>query len=117
MAMKRVLILFLVFLVIEEQVLQKALAKDEFVRVNGVHLMLDGKPFYGNGFNTHWLMTSASNPYERSKVTKAFEQAVGCNLTIGRTMACSDGGSNPLQSSPGVYSENMFQVCFFCAQA
>ncbi|KAL8225829.1 hypothetical protein R6Q57_018386 [Mikania cordata] len=99
------------FLLIKQQWCQQPLTPvdDMFVRVKGVHLTLNGAPFYANGFNAYWLMEVASNPDQRSKVTRAFHEAVSSSLMIGRTWAFSDGGSNALQYSPGVYNENMFQ--------
>ncbi|XP_074272755.1 mannan endo-1,4-beta-mannosidase 7-like [Silene latifolia] len=80
-----------------------------FVRREGVQFKLNGKEFYRNGFNAYWLMYEASFPSERQKVTNVFQEAASYSLTIARTWAFSDGGSRPLQSSPGVYNEQMFQ--------
>ncbi|XP_076953190.1 mannan endo-1,4-beta-mannosidase 7-like [Bidens hawaiensis] len=106
-----VLFLFPFFLLIQQQWCLQLLANvdDGFVRVNGAHFTLSGAPFYANGFNAYWLMDVASNPSQRSKVISAFQEAVNSSLVIGRTWAFSDGGSNALQYSPGVYNENMFQ--------
>ncbi|KAI3762825.1 hypothetical protein L1987_53267 [Smallanthus sonchifolius] len=105
------LYLFPFFLLIQQQrCLQLPSALDDgFVGINGVQLTLNGAPFYANGFNAYWLMDVASNPFQRSKVTSAFQEAVSSSLMIARTWAFSDGGSNALQSSPGVYNEKMFQ--------
>ncbi|KAK4794342.1 hypothetical protein SAY86_012336 [Trapa natans] len=83
--------------------------RDGFVATSGVHFMLDGSPFYGNGFNAYWLMFLGSDPAQRSKVSLAFEEATSHGLTIGRAWAFSDGGYSPLQYSPGSYNEQMFQ--------
>ncbi|KAK9757679.1 hypothetical protein RND81_01G178800 [Saponaria officinalis] len=80
-----------------------------FISRKGVQFMLNGVEFYGNGFNAYWLMHEGSIPSERQKVSNTFQQAVNYGLTIARTWAFSDGGSQPLQSSPGVYNEQMFQ--------
>ena len=40
----------------------------------------------------------------------AFRQAAAHGLNLARTWAFSDGGDRPLQSSPSVYQEDMFQV-------
>ncbi|XP_022005302.1 mannan endo-1,4-beta-mannosidase 1 [Helianthus annuus] len=58
-------------------------------------------------------MDVASKPCQRSKVTSAFREAISRSLVIARTWAFSDGGSNALQSSPGVYNENMFKALDF----
>ena len=85
-------------------------AEDEFMTRNGVELWLNGIPFYGNGFNAYWLMYEASFQTERHKVSTTFQQARNNGLTIARSWAFSDGGSRPLQSSPGSYNDQMFQV-------
>ncbi|MFS7890174.1 putative mannan endo-1,4-beta-mannosidase [Helianthus anomalus] len=110
-----ILFLFSFFLFPQQQWCLQPLpaVEDGFVRVNGDHFTLKGAPFYANGFNAYWLMDVASNPCQRYKVTSAFREAVRSSLVIGRTWAFSDGGSNALQPSPGVYNENMFQVSCF----
>ncbi|URE12491.1 Mannan endo-1,4-beta-mannosidase [Musa troglodytarum] len=39
--------------------------------------------------------------------------ATAAGLTVCRTWAFNDGGNSPLQSSPGVYNENVFQALDF----
>ncbi|KAG0492860.1 hypothetical protein HPP92_006258 [Vanilla planifolia] len=80
-----------------------------FVRTQGIHFMLNGYPFFSNGFNAYWLMSIASDPSRRWKVSEAFGEAARNGLTVARTWAFSDGGSNALQYSPGVYNEQMFK--------
>ncbi|XP_076928686.1 mannan endo-1,4-beta-mannosidase 7-like [Bidens hawaiensis] len=109
-----ILFFFPFFLLIPQHwCLQLLAADDGFVRINGAQFMLNGAPFYANGFNSYWLMDVASNPSQRSKVTTAFKEAVSSSLVVARTWAFSDGGSKPLQSSPSVYNENMFQALDF----
>ncbi|PKA54629.1 Mannan endo-1,4-beta-mannosidase 1 [Apostasia shenzhenica] len=80
-----------------------------FVRTSGIHFLLNGRPFYINGFNAYWLMLVASDPAQREKVSSTFQQASSHGLNVVRTWAFSDGGSNhALQTSPGVYNEQMF---------
>lgn len=67
---------------------------------------------YFSGFNAYWLMLVASDPARRAKVVAAFRQASDHGLNLARTWAFSDGGHTPLQVSPGVYDEAMFQVGF-----
>ncbi|KAM1426167.1 hypothetical protein TB2_018057 [Malus domestica] len=50
-------------------------AGDDFIRVRGVHFLLNGNPYYANGFNGYWLMYVASNPSRRHKVSSAFREA------------------------------------------
>ncbi|KAH6796227.1 hypothetical protein C2S51_037213 [Perilla frutescens var. frutescens] len=71
--------------------------------------MLNGSPFYANGFNAYWLMYVASDPSQRNKISSAFQEAANHSLIIARTWAFSDGGYSPLQHSPGSYNEQMFQ--------
>ncbi|XP_022975531.1 mannan endo-1,4-beta-mannosidase 7-like [Cucurbita maxima] len=106
-----------VFVVLLPLVL-RAEADDGFVTTKGHQLILNGSPFYANGFNAYWLMSFASDPSLRPKVSLAYQQAVNHSLAIGRTMAFNDGGSNPLQISPGQYNEKMFQgLDFVVAEA
>jgi mannan endo-1,4-beta-mannosidase len=81
-----------------------------FVRAQGTRFVLNGNPYYANGFNAYWLMTMAADPAQRGKVTSALTQAAARGLTVARTWAFSDGGSNALQYSPGNYNENTFKV-------
>ncbi|KEH43148.1 putative mannan endo-1,4-beta-mannosidase [Medicago truncatula] len=80
-----------------------------FVQRKGTHFILNGKPYYLNGFNSYWLMTMASDPSTRVKVTSNFQQASQHGLNVGRTWAFNDGDSKPLQISPGSYDENVFK--------
>ncbi|ONK68059.1 uncharacterized protein A4U43_C05F6980 [Asparagus officinalis] len=80
-----------------------------FIRTNGCHFNVNGNPFLANGFNAYWLMYLGSDPSQRGKVSDAFSQASSHGLTVCRTWAFNDGGSSPLQSSPGFYNEQMFK--------
>ncbi|CAO2204277.1 unnamed protein product [Urochloa humidicola] len=83
---------------------------DGFVRVQGTRFVLNGNPFFANGFNAYWLMSLGADPAQRGKVTSALSQAAAAGLSVARTWAFSDGGgSNALQYSPGRYNENTFQ--------
>ncbi|XP_020231411.1 mannan endo-1,4-beta-mannosidase 7 [Cajanus cajan] len=81
---------------------------DGFVKVRGVQLLLNGSPYYANGYNAYWLMYMASDPSQRNKVSSSFQEATNHGLNIARTWAFSDGGYKPLQYSPGSYNEDMF---------
>ncbi|KAL5219580.1 hypothetical protein ABZP36_020264 [Zizania latifolia] len=89
------------------------------VRVDGTQFVVDGsKTIYFSGFNAYWLMMMASDPARRGAVVTAFRQASARGLNLARTWAFSDGGDQPLQSSPGVYEEAMFQgLDFVVAEA
>lgn len=89
-----------------------------FITTRGVHFMLNGSPYYANGFNAYWLMLLASDPSQRPKVSAAFQQASSHGLSVARTWAFSDGGVTPLQYSPGSYNEQMFKgLDFVVAEA
>nr|XP_004500999.1 mannan endo-1,4-beta-mannosidase 7-like [Cicer arietinum] len=93
-------------------------ADSEFVETRGVQLMLNGSPYYANGFNAYWLMYVASDPSQRNKVSSTFQEASNHGLNIAITWAFSDGGYKPLQYSPGSYNEDMFQgLDFVIAEA
>ncbi|CAK9152361.1 unnamed protein product [Ilex paraguariensis] len=93
-------------------------AWDGFIRTRGFHFMLNGSPYYANGFNAYWLMYVASDPSQRPKVSAAFREASSHGLTVARTWAFSDGGYRPLQYSPGSYNEQMFKgLDFVIAEA
>ncbi|KAK8465337.1 hypothetical protein PHAVU_009G059700 [Phaseolus vulgaris] len=110
--MRRLLLVFFVLCVaVEQSKVLKVEADDggAFVKTRGVQLILNGSPYYANGFNAYWLMYIASDPSQRNKVSSAFQQASNHGLNIARTWAFSDGGYNPLQYSPGSYNEQVFQ--------
>ncbi|XP_058179105.1 mannan endo-1,4-beta-mannosidase 7 [Rhododendron vialii] len=92
--------------------------RDDFIRSRGTHFMLNGNPYYANGFNAYWLMYVASDPSQRNKVSSAFQQASSHGLSVARTWAFSDAGYRPLQHSPGAYNQQMFQgLDFVIAEA
>ncbi|KAL7223901.1 hypothetical protein ACSBR1_025377 [Camellia fascicularis] len=93
-------------------------AGDNFIRTRGVHFMLNGNPYYANGFNAYWLMYVASDPSQRNKVSAAFREASSHGLSVARTWAFSDAGYRPLQYSPGSYNEQVFKgLDFVIAEA
>ncbi|XP_073004216.1 putative mannan endo-1,4-beta-mannosidase 9 [Typha latifolia] len=80
-----------------------------FVRTSGTRFVMNGRPFYSNGFNAYWLMYMASDPNDRSKVSTTLQEAANLGVTVIRTWAFSDGGYRPLQYSLGSYNEDMFK--------
>lgn len=91
---------------------------DGFIRTGRTRFLLNGSPYYANGFNAYWLMYFASDPSQRSKVSAVFREASSHGLTVARTWAFSDGGYKPLQYAPGNYNEQMFQgMDFVVAEA
>ncbi|KAL2346312.1 hypothetical protein Fmac_000312 [Flemingia macrophylla] len=109
MVKRRLLLVFLVLCVTLEKGSNVVEADSGFVKTRGVQLMLNGSPYYANGFNAYWLMYVASDPSQRYKVSSAFQEASNHGLNIARTWAFSDAGYSPLQYSPGSYNEQMFQ--------
>ena len=87
-------------------------AESSFVKRNGRNFVVNGSHLYVNGFNSYWMMFVATNTTDRQKVTSTFQQAAAHGLTVGRTWAFNDGNTyRALQTSPGVYNEQVFQVC------
>lgn len=80
------------------------------VQKKGNQFMLDGQPFYVNGFNTYWLMIFAVDESTRAKVSDVFQEASSVGLSVCRTWAFNDGQWRALQKSPNVYDEQVFKV-------
>ncbi|KNA11219.1 hypothetical protein SOVF_137180 [Spinacia oleracea] len=79
------------------------------VEKKGNQFIVNGKPFYFNGFNTYWLMVFAADQSTRGKVTEVFQQASSVGLSVCRTWAFNDGQYRALQKSPSVYDEDVFK--------
>ncbi|KAG8373475.1 hypothetical protein BUALT_Bualt11G0028100 [Buddleja alternifolia] len=56
--------------------------RDSFVRTNGSHFVMNGRPLYFNGFNAYWLMYMASDPSTRDKVTNTFKEASKYGMNV-----------------------------------
>ena len=104
------LIFFVILLIQEQGFFLQVGADDGFMRTNGVQLLLNGSPFYANGFNAYWLMYFATDTSQREKVTSVYQEAKQHGLTLARTWAFNDGQDRALQVSPGSYNEQTFQV-------
>ncbi|OAY50697.1 hypothetical protein MANES_05G156900v8 [Manihot esculenta] len=108
--MKQWGLIFLAFLLVQKQgIVLPVEADDGFITTRGVQLMLNGSPFYTNGFNAYWLMYFATDPSKRNKVSSVFQEAKKHGLTLARTWAFNDGQDRALQTSPGNYNEQTFQ--------
>ncbi|KAL7244962.1 hypothetical protein ACSBR2_000327 [Camellia fascicularis] len=91
-------------------------AQDEFIKINGIHFMLNGSSYYANGFNAYWLMHVAWGPkgsWHPGKIFKhketAFQRASNHGLTVARTWGFSDGGYRALRYSPSSFNEQTLQ--------
>ncbi|OMO53842.1 Glycoside hydrolase, family 5 [Corchorus capsularis] len=85
----------------------------QMVGKNGNQFVVNGQPFYVNGFNTYWLMVFAADQSTRGKVSELFQQASSVGLTVCRTWAFNDGQWRALQKSPSVYDEEVFKALDF----
>ncbi|CAL9220340.1 unnamed protein product [Arabidopsis halleri] len=97
----------------------EAASSDGFVSRKGIQFILNGKPFYANGFNAYWLAYEATDPATRFKITNVFQNATSHGLTIARTWGFRDGPlDRALQTGPGSYNEQTFQgLDFVIAEA
>eukprot|EP00250_Pteridium_aquilinum_P017335 c23578_g4_i2 orf=145-1047(-) len=82
-----------------------------FVQTRGSQFVVDGHPFYVNGFNAYYLTYVAVD--SRDEVANILQHAAGMGLSLCRTWAFNDGAYHALQLSPGVYDENTFQALDF----
>ncbi|KAH7682392.1 Mannan endo-1,4-beta-mannosidase protein [Dioscorea alata] len=109
MAAKQVVCALLWVLALVASKIEHGGAVSDFVKTDGTRFVVNGEPFYANGFNAYWLMLKASKTSEMDKVSTVFRQASSYGMTVVRTWAFNDGGYRPLQSSPGVYDEDIFK--------
>ncbi|KAK6922684.1 GTP binding domain [Dillenia turbinata] len=77
--------------------------KLEHIRTRGVHFVLNGMPYYANGFNAYWLIFFALDSSQKSKVSSAFQEASSHGLNVARTWAFSDAGVEFVISEPRNY--------------
>lgn len=81
-----------------------------FVGRNGTRFVLDGKPFYVNGWNSYWLMDQGVEDFSRPRVGAMFRAGSELGLTVCRTWAFNDGTERALQVSLGRFDERVFQA-------
>ncbi|PKA65357.1 Mannan endo-1,4-beta-mannosidase 2 [Apostasia shenzhenica] len=81
-----------------------------FVEREGTQLIVDGNPFYVNGWNSYWLMSQSVEETSRPRMNSMFETAARLGLTVCRTWAFNDGTYNALQVSPGQFDERVFEA-------
>ncbi|KAK5839675.1 hypothetical protein PVK06_008501 [Gossypium arboreum] len=85
----------------------------QMVETKWNQFIVNGQPYYVNGFNTYWLMVMAADQCTRGKVSEVFQQASSVGLTVCRTWAFNDGQWRALQKSPSVYDEEVFKALDF----
>lgn len=81
-----------------------------FVTRNGTQFIVDGRPFYINGWNSFWLMDHSAEEERKPRVRAMLEAGAKMGLTVCRTWAFNDGGYNALQVSPGRFDERVFRA-------
>ncbi|XP_051125622.1 mannan endo-1,4-beta-mannosidase 2-like [Andrographis paniculata] len=81
-----------------------------FVERNGTQLIVDGKPFYFNGWNSYWMMDHSVDFSTKHRVRSIFKTGAKMGLTVCRTWAFNDGDYNALQTSPGRFNERVFRA-------
>ncbi|KAL1555604.1 Mannan endo-1,4-beta-mannosidase 2 [Salvia divinorum] len=84
--------------------------KWSFVERNGTQFVVDGVPFYFNGWNSYWMMDHAADEFRRGKVREMLQTGARMGLTVCRTWAFNDGEYNALQITPGRFDERVFRA-------
>ncbi|KAL8512056.1 hypothetical protein ACS0TY_018496 [Phlomoides rotata] len=84
--------------------------KLSFVERNGTQFIVDGRPFYFNGWNSYWMMDHAVDEYRKPKIRAMLQTGAKMGLTVCRTWAFNDGDYNALQISPGRFDERVFRA-------
>ncbi|KAG6416904.1 hypothetical protein SASPL_124345 [Salvia splendens] len=84
--------------------------KLSFVERNGTQFIVDGRPFYFNGWNSYWMMDHAADAFRRGKVREMLQTGARMGLTVCRTWAFNDGEYNALQITPGRFDERVFRA-------
>ncbi|KAL3647099.1 Mannan endo-1,4-beta-mannosidase 2 [Castilleja foliolosa] len=80
-----------------------------FVERNGTQFIVDGKPFYFNGWNSYWMMDQAVDESRKHRIRAILQAGAKMGLTVCRTWAFNDGDYNALQISPGRFNERVFR--------
>lgn len=88
------------------------MAMQQFVMRSGNTFMLEGRPFYLNGWNSYWLMVNAALADTQPRVDAILRDGAALGLTLCRTWAFNDDSYLALQTLPGTYDEKVFKVSF-----
>lgn len=94
----------------EGAVIKQIHSHHELVGIEGKNFVLNGEPFYVNGWNSYWLMSQAVEKETRDRVVSIFKHGAALGMTVCRSWAFNDASYNALQMTPGAYSEKTFQV-------
>jgi len=95
---------------------KKRPANSNFVQAKGTHFTLNGKPFYVNGGNFYWAMSVQYYTPSLDAVSTEMQEASNVGINVGRCWAFSDGNYyGALQTSPGVFNEQVFEVRNSCS--
>ncbi|KAK4438658.1 Mannan endo-1,4-beta-mannosidase 2 [Sesamum alatum] len=81
-----------------------------FVGRNGSQFIVDGKPFYFNGWNSYWMMDHAVDESSKPRIRAMLQAGAKMGLTVCRTWAFNDGDYNALQIAPGRFNERVFRA-------
>ncbi|CAM8992540.1 hypothetical protein QQ045_007584 [Rhodiola kirilowii] len=81
-----------------------------FVERNGTQFMVNGKPFYINGWNSYWFLDHAVEEHSKPRIRAMLQIGARMGLTVCRTWAFNDGDYRALQISPGRFDEKVFQA-------
>ncbi|KAL2476748.1 Mannan endo-1 [Abeliophyllum distichum] len=81
-----------------------------FVKRNGTQFIVDGRPFYFNGWNSYWMMDQCVEESSRPRIREMLQTGAKMGLTVCRTWAFNDGTYNALQISPGKFDERVFRA-------
>ncbi|KAL2245721.1 mannan endo-1,4-beta-mannosidase 2-like [Sesamum indicum] len=84
--------------------------KLSFVARNGSQFIVDGKPFYFNGWNSYWMMDHAVDESSKPRIRAMLQAGAKMGLTVCRTWAFNDGDYNALQIAPGRFNERVFRA-------
>ncbi|KAK4398054.1 Mannan endo-1,4-beta-mannosidase 5 [Sesamum angolense] len=84
--------------------------KLSFVGRNGSQFIVDGKPFYFNGWNSYWMMDHAADESTKPRIRAMLQAGAKMGLTVCRTWAFNDGDYNALQIAPGRFNERVFRA-------
>lgn len=76
-----------------------------FIARNDTRFVDGSSPFYVNGWNSYWMLSSNSPV----SIKEMFERGRQMGLSVCRTWGFNDGGLDALQISPGVFNERIFQ--------